>query len=75
MNHPYSILKLELCDNLDNKIIELINFIKIKIIVFDYHDNSKFLDITMYYTKNEYISIRVQLLNKMCMYIILLLLH
>ena len=36
-----------LCDNLDNKIIEIINFIKIKIIVFYYRDNSKFLDITI----------------------------
>ena len=52
---------VELCDNLDNKIIEIINFIKIKIMVFYYRDNSKFLDITVYYTKNEYISIRVQL--------------
>ena len=47
-------------DNLDNKIIKIINFIKIKIMVFYYRDNSKFLDITVYYTKNKYISIRVQ---------------
>ena len=52
---------VELCDNLDNKIIKIINFIKIKIMVFYYRDNSKFLDITVYYTKNEYISIQVQL--------------
>ena len=36
---------------MDNKIIEIINFTKIKIIVFYYCDNSKFLDITVYYTK------------------------
>ena len=37
------LLVLELCDNKDNKIIETINFIVIKIIVFYYRDNSKFL--------------------------------
>ena len=45
---------LELCDNLDNKIIKTINFIVIKIIIFYYRDNSKFLDIT----QKEYISTR-----------------
>ena len=44
------VFHLELCDNLDNKIIEPKNFIMIKIIVFYYRDNSKFLDITVYYT-------------------------
>ena len=45
--------KVELCDNLNIKIIESINFIVIKIIVFYYCDNSKFLDITVYYTKTN----------------------
>ena len=46
-------MNIELCDNLDNKIIETINFIVIKIIVFYYRDNSKFLGITAYYTKTN----------------------
>ena len=44
---------LELCDNLDNKIIETINFIMIKIIAFYYRNNNKFLDISVYYTKTN----------------------
>ena len=65
-------VKLELCNNLGNKIIKVIN---LKIMVFYYRDNSKFLDITVYYTKNNYIGIQEQLGNKICIYIILLLLH
>ena len=49
----YVSYELELCDDLDNKIIEIINFIMIKIIVFYYRDNSKILDITVYYTKRK----------------------
>ena len=48
-----NIFKLELCDNLDNKIIETVNFIVIKIMNFYYRDNSKFLDITVYFTKTN----------------------
>ena len=44
---------LELCDNLDNKIIETVNFIVIKIMNFYYRDNIKFLDITAYFTKTN----------------------
>ena len=44
---------IELCDNLDNKIIETVNFIVIKIMNFYYRDNSKFLDITVYFTKTN----------------------
>ena len=44
---------VELCDNLDNKIIETINFIVIKIMVFYYRDNGKFLNITVYYAKTN----------------------
>ena len=42
----YQYKLVELCDNLDNKIIETVNFIVIKIMNFYYRDNSKFLFIS-----------------------------
>ena len=56
------LLQVELCDNLDNKIIETINFIMIKIIVFIIVIIVNFW-ILPYITQNEYINTRR---NKTC---------
>ena len=64
-------LKVELCNNLDNKIIESINFIVIKITVFYYRDNSKLL----YVTPKANTLVPGNNYETTCICVILLLLH
>ena len=57
---------IERCDNLDDKIIEMINFIKIKDIFLFYRDDSKFLYIT---SKTNTLAFRSNYETSYCMHI------